>query len=154
MGRRRKVRESALQVLFQLEFDDSAPDDNLEWYWRDKKPDKDEKDGVIRLVRSVVSHRDAIDDAIQSVSEHWRLSRMVLVDRNILRIAVFEMMFGEDRLAPAIVINEAIEIAKKFSGEQSAMFINGILDALRQKLESNPDERKHEKDGTDEPEKT
>jgi len=135
MGKKRKVRESALQVLFQLEFDESSPEPSLEMYWADRNPGADEKDGVTGLVMGVMAHRDAIDEAIQAVSEHWRMSRMVLVDRNILRIAAYEMMFGEEDLAPAIVINEAIEIAKKYSGDRSAVFINGVLDALKQKLE-------------------
>jgi transcription antitermination protein NusB len=146
MGKRRKVRESALQVLFQLEFDESSPDQSLEKYWADRKSSADEKDGISRLVTGVMTHREAIDHAIQAVSEHWRMSRMVLVDRNILRIAAFEMMFDED-LAPAIVINEAIEIAKKYSGERSAVFINGVLDALKQKLKSDAENTKDEKDG-------
>ena len=133
MGKRRKARESTLQILFQLEFNDSQPDVPLGYDGDGGKAGKDRLDDVLSLVRGVVSHREAIDDAIQSVSEHWRLPRMVPVDRNILRIAAYEMMFGEN-LAPAIIINEAIEIAKKYSGERSAVFINGVLDALAKEL--------------------
>lgn len=148
MGKRRKIREAALQVLFQLEFDESPAEVGLRSYWADKKAGAEEKEGVARLVEGVVSHREVIDDAIQAVSEHWRMSRMVLVDRNILRIAAFEMMFAGEGLAPAIVINEAIEIAKKYSGERSAVFINGVLDALKQKLEI---ERDSDEEETNEP---
>lgn len=147
MGKKRKVRESALQVLFQLEFDESPPGPSLQRYWADRNPGADEKDGVTGLVMGVMAHRDAIDEAIQTVSEHWRMSRMVLVDRNILRIAAYEMMFGEEDLAPAIVINEAIEIAKKYSGDRSAVFINGILDALKQKLKNGAEIHKDKDDG-------
>lgn len=130
MGKRRKARESTLQILFQLEFNDSDFEKVFQVYWKDKKASKEIKDYCRWLIKGVISHQESIDRNIQSVSEHWRLARMPVVDRNILRMAVFELLYEED-VAPAIVINEAIEIAKKFSGEQAAMFINGILDTLR-----------------------
>jgi len=130
MGKRRKSREGTLQILFQLEFDDSDPDDVLNQFWKGKRASREIKEYCGYLVKGVTSHQDSIDRLIQSASEHWRLSRMAVVDRNILRMAVFEL-FYEEELAPAIVINEAIEIAKKFSSDQAAHFINGILDALR-----------------------
>jgi N utilization substance protein B len=130
MGKRRKARESTLQILFQLEFNDSEPEKAFKLYWKDKRASKEVKDYCRWLIDGVVSHKESIDRNIQSVSEHWRLARMPVVDRNILRMAVFELLYEED-VAPAIVINEAIEIAKKFSGEQAAMFINGVLDTLR-----------------------
>lgn len=132
MGIPRKARESSLQILFQLEFDPSSPDDVIQRFWRGKKSPSEERELSDRLVLGIIAQRDKIDSIIQSVSENWRISRMVLVDRNILRIATYELFFG-DNLAPAIIINEAIEIAKKFSDDQSANFINGILDALHKK---------------------
>ncbi len=84
------------------------------------------------LVENVLAHKEEIDSAIQSVSEHWRVSRMAVIDRCILRIAVSELVFDED-IASAIVINEAIEIAKKYGSKESATFINGILDAVKKK---------------------
>jgi len=136
MGKRRKARESTLQILFQLEFNDSEPEKAFKLYWKDKRASKEVKDYCRWLIDGVVSHKESIDRNIQSVSEHWRLARMPVVDRNILRMAVFELLYEED-VAPAIVINEAIEIAKKFSGEQAAMFINGILDTLRKNANKN-----------------
>ncbi len=135
MGRRRKARERALQILFQSEFDDSTPDLIIQQFWQDKKASPEERRYCDQLVRGIHTHRARIDDVIQSVSENWRVARMLMVDRNILRIAVFELFWGE-RLAPGIVINEAMEIAKKFSGERSATFINGILDALSQRSDA------------------
>ena len=132
MGKRRKSREATLQILFQLEFDDSDPDDVVNQFWEAKKASREIKDYSRYLIEGIISHQDSIDRIIQSASEHWRLSRMAVVDRNILRMAVFELFYGEG-LAPAIVINEAIEVAKKFSSDQAAQFINGILDALRRK---------------------
>lgn len=130
MGTRRKARESTLQILFQLEFNDSDAEKAFRLYWKDKKATKEVKDYCKWLIKGVISHRESIDRSIQSISERWRLSRMPVVDRNILRMAVFELLYEED-VAPAIVINEAIEIAKKFSSEQAAAFINGVLDTLR-----------------------
>ncbi len=132
MGKRRKARESTLQILFQLEFNDSDEEKVFRLYWKDKKATKDLKDYCRWLLRGVVAHRESIDKSIQSVSKRWRLSRMPVVDRNILRMAVFELQYEED-VEPAIVINEAIEIAKKYSGEQAATFINGVLDTLSKK---------------------
>ncbi len=130
MGKRRKARESTLQILFQLEFNDSDAEKAFRQYWKDKKATKDVKDYCRWLIKGITSNQESIDKSIQSVSKRWRLSRMPVVDRNILRMAVFELLYEED-VAPAIVINEAIEISKKFSGEQASMFINGVLDTLR-----------------------
>jgi len=132
MGKKRQARESALQILFQLEFNDTQIDSAVSQYWEDRKTSQEVMESTALLVKGVVSHLEEIDSIIQGSSENWRISRMVLLDRNILRIAAYELFFGED-LAPAIIMNEAIEIAKKYSGDQSAIFINGILDALNKK---------------------
>jgi N utilization substance protein B len=104
-------------------------------FWEDRKPESEERRHCEDLVTGILHHKSRIDAVIQSVSTNWRVERMVLVDRNILRVAVYEMFWGE-KLDPGIVINEALEIAKRFSGERSATFINGILDALVQKAEA------------------
>ena len=134
MGKRRKARESTLQILFQLEFHDTKPEDVIDSFWKNKKATKEIKEHSRWLVEGILSHRESIDRLIQSVSANWRITRMAIVDRNVLRIAVFELLHGED-LAPAIVINEAIEIAKKYSSEEGATFINGILDAARKEIQ-------------------
>lgn len=130
MGKRRKAREGALQILYQIEFDDSEPESIVNQFWKGKKAQAEVREYSRWLVLGITSQQSLLDRIIQSVSEHWRLSRMAIVDRNILRLAVFELIHEED-LAPAIVINESIEIAKKFSSDQASQFINGILDALR-----------------------
>ena len=135
MGKRRKAREYSLQILFQLEFDSPQPEETVRKFWEEKKSHKEERELSDWLVKGVITYKKKIDHLIQSVSQHWRISRMVLIDRNILRIAVYELIHGKD-ITPAIVINEAIEIAKKYSGDQSAVFINGILDALTQDLDN------------------
>jgi N utilization substance protein B len=135
MGRRRKARECALQLLYELEFHENEVDAHLENFWRERKEPEEVKEYCEWLVRGVLRERARIDAAIQEVSKNWRLARMALVDRNILRLAAFELE-AEPHLEPAIIINEAIEIAKKFSGEEAAHFVNGLLDALRKKKES------------------
>jgi N utilization substance protein B len=134
MGKRRKARESTLQILFQLEFDTGEPEVVSDSYWKNKRAAKEIKDHSRWLVEKISSHREEIDNLIQSVSANWRISRMAIVDRNILRIAVCELLY-EESMAPAIVINEAIEIAKKYSSEHGATFVNGILDAARKKIQ-------------------
>ena len=145
MGKRRKARESTLQILFQLEFDNTEPEKVLDSFWKNKRATKEIKEHSRWLVDQITSHRENIDQLIQSVSKNWRISRMAIVDRNILRMAVCELLY-EKNLAPAIVINEAIEIAKKFSSEEGATFINGILDAVRKEIQELKTTPKEEKD--------
>jgi len=135
MGRRRKAREETLRILFRLEFEDTQLEKTLIQYWENRKASEEIKEYSTWLVKGIISHQDKIDNIIQRVSEHWRISRMALIDRNILRMAVFELL-NEENIAPAIVINEAIEIAKKYSGDKAATFVNGILDAIRKNLKN------------------
>ena len=133
MGRRRKAREETLRILFRLEFENKQVEKTLTQYWDNRKASEEIKEYSTWLVNGIISDQAKIDNIIQQVSEHWRISRMALVDRNILRMAVFELL-NEENIAPAIVINEAIEIAKKYSGVEAATFVNGILDAIRKNL--------------------
>lgn len=144
MGIRRKARESTLQILFQLEFNDLQSEKTIQHYWQKRKASEEVKEYSQWLVNGILTHKEEIDSVIQSVSEHWRIARMAVVDRNILRMAVYELLFEED-IAPAIIINEAIEIAKKYSSEEAATFVNGILDAIRKKWQSNKKAIKEEK---------
>jgi N utilization substance protein B len=145
MGRRRKARESALQILFQLEFNKPRIEKAVDQFWKEKKASEEIRDYSNWIVKGIVSHQEEIDNLIQSLSNHWRLSRMAHVDRNILRIAVFEFLYEKD-IAPAVIITEAIEIAKKYSSDESAAFVNGILDAIKKKLEIGKDSSKEGKD--------
>jgi len=126
MGRR-ESRETALQILFQLEFNDVLEERSLDHFWKNRKSQNSEY--VQELIKGVVSNKDEIDSLIQSYSKNWRLSRMLYIDRNILRLAVYEMLF-EEGMPVAVAINEAVELAKKFGSNESAKFINGLLDAL------------------------
>lgn len=133
MGERRKARECALQILFQLEFNAGDQPALIRAYWQRQKASKPVREYGAWLVQKILENGAAIDDAIQAASKNWRLARMAVVDRNILRIAVCELLY-EPALVPAIVMNEAIEIAKRFSGEESAVFVNGVLDAVVRRL--------------------
>jgi N utilization substance protein B len=133
MGPRRKARECALQILFQLEFNPADPRDLLKVYWTHQRVSKEVREYGTWIVDRILERGPAIDAAIQAASKNWRLARMAVVDRNILRIAVAELL-DEPTLVPAIVIDEAIEIAKRYSGEESAVFVNGVLDAVVRRL--------------------
>lgn len=146
MGKRRKARENTLQILFQLEFNDPQPEKVLNLFWKSRRASNEIKDYSSWLVKGIISHKKEIDNIIQSVSEHWRISRMAVVDRNVLRIAVFELLF-EENIASAIIINEAIEIAKKYSSMEAATFVNGILDAIRKEIDTLRTSLKEEENG-------
>jgi len=146
MGRRRKAREETLRILYRLEFDNRQPEETLSQYWENKKTNQATREYSTWLVNGIISHHKKIDTIIQNASEHWRLSRMALIDRNILRMAVFELLY-EENIEPAVVINEAIEIAKAYSGNEAATFVNGVLDAIRKNLGNQKKSLKEENDG-------
>lgn len=134
MGFRRKGREYALQVLFQIDVSRQDFEEVFPFFWEDKDDLEDVRVFTERIVRGVIDHLHPIDAIIASNAEHWRLNRMAIVDRNILRLAIYEFLF--ERETPLIVIiNEAIEVAKRFGSEESGAFVNGILDAVKKKVE-------------------
>jgi N utilization substance protein B len=118
-----------------MEFNGAGAEAAIDSFWKNKRAPAEIKDYCRLLVEGILAKRVEIDEAIQSISEHWRVARMALVDRNILRLAAFELLRA-DPIAPAIVINEAVEIAKKYSGPEAATFVNGILDALSKKVQA------------------
>jgi N utilization substance protein B len=126
---RHQSRELALQILFQIEF---APQieyaEFLEVF--EQSFAQDVIDYADLLINGVKNNAEKIDAMIQSASSHWKVSRMAIVDRNILRMAAFEMRLMQDALKPNIVINEAVELAKKYGTAESSSFVNGILDQL------------------------
>jgi N utilization substance protein B len=147
MGKRRTARERALQALYEIEFSGEGPEAALSGASPAGLAPEDAAEYAGWLVRGVVERRDELDALIQATSRHWRVARMTPVDRNVLRLAVLELLAEGATLAPAIVINEAIEIARRFSGEESAVFVNGVLDAVRRRLagkESSEDRHDHE----------
>jgi len=147
MGVRRKGRELALQVLYQLDMQDKlAPGREgelaLELFWKSFAHGEDDEGGTdegdrafaTSLVKGVREHLPVIDEAIRKASRNWRLERMARVDRNLLRLAVYELTFEED-VPPKAAINEAIEIAKRFGTAESPAFVNGILDRCLEDLQ-------------------
>ena len=135
MGDRHRAREFALQMLFQIDIGGSAIEDTLVAFWVDRKARGITREYAERLVRGTILHQGEIDRLIGDSTENWRLERMAGVDRNILRLAIYEFLF-ERETPPIVTIDEAIEIAKRYGGEDSGHFINGILDAVRVKLET------------------
>ena len=130
MAKRRKAREVALQFLYQLDLnsdDDPIPHD--EEFWARHPVDDDTHAFADALVRGTKSNQAKIDHAISQFAEHWDLERMAVVDRNILRQGIFELLWGTG-VPPKVAINEALEVAKKFSTHESSRFINGILDRI------------------------
>jgi len=134
-GERRRSREFALQLLFQLDISPDPVEAAIEEFWKGKRIRKPVVEFATDLVRGATEWREWIDGVLGTSSHHWRVSRMAVVDRNILRLALYEMIVSR-RTPPIVVINEAIEIAKKFGNDDSGPFINGILDAVRVRLES------------------
>ena len=134
MGHRRRAREYAVQVLFQIDLTGDSPETVLRGFWANLDAEPDVRDFTERLVRGVIADREALDQRIVLAASNWRIERMAVVDRNTLRMAVYEML--HDQATPiAVVLDEAIEIAKRFGSEDSGRFINGILDAIRQRVE-------------------
>lgn len=128
---RRLAREVALQILFQIEFAPAISISDLLEVYEDKSPyNKDVLGYADSLVRGVKENLKAVDELIQKSSAHWKLERMASVDRNILRVATYELKFSAEPPPPKVVINEAIEIAKLYGTTESAAFINGILDQI------------------------
>ncbi len=135
MGTRRKSRELALQMLFQADMGRQTPEEVRRTFWSEhSSAHKDVRDFAEDLFR-VASDRGAdIDGLIERHAEHWRMDRMAAVDRNVMRSAVAELM-GFPSTPRAVVINEALEIARKFSSPESVQFINGVLDSIGRELE-------------------
>jgi len=117
-----------------LEFAEGEPEVVISDYWKNQKQPNEVKEYAEWLVRGIYEHLAEVDQKIQEASRNWRLERMANVDRNVLRLAVFEMLF-EKNLVPPIIINEAIEIAKKYSGKEAGVFVNGILDGVYKRLQ-------------------
>ena len=136
MNPRRKAREIALTFLYQWDVrgEDVLPEmDDL--LIKDRR-EPDVADYVKALVHGTIEHREEIDRRISEAAEHWRIERMAVLDRNVMRMATFEMAFRKDDVPPKVAINEAIELAKRFSTGESGAFVNGVLDRIKRGLEA------------------
>jgi len=133
MGRRRKAREVALQVLYEIDFLKIDPQEAVRLFWENFDAPKNVQKFSSRLIEGTVEFQQEIDELISSCSENWSISRMSRVDRNILRLAVYEFLC--EKTPQIVVIDEAVDLAKRFGGEESGQFVNGLLDSLRKRLE-------------------
>jgi transcription antitermination protein NusB len=131
MGKRRKSRELAMQMLFQSDVGKQTPEQVRQSFWkaREEEIDPDTRGFSEDLFRVATTREQEIDTLIEQFSAHWRIPRMPAVDRNLLRLAVAELIGFPGTPVP-IVINESLEIAKRYSGPESLGFLNGILDAI------------------------
>jgi N utilization substance protein B len=132
MGARRKARELALQMLYQHDLPGNLPDAIISTFEDLQKSKPNTREFATRVFKGTVANMQTIDDMIQAQADNWRLSRMAVVDRNILRMSVYEFLH-EDDTPKLVIIDEAIEIAKKFGTQKSSQFINGILDGILKK---------------------
>ena len=140
MGARRKARELALQMLFQADMSGNQPDMIINTFEELQKSKPNTREFATKIFRGTVDNLERIDDMIQNQAENWRLSRMAAVDRNIIRMSVYEFLHETDT-PKLVVIDEAIEIAKKYGTQKSSQFINGILDGILKRYNLAADEK-------------
>jgi transcription antitermination protein NusB len=132
MARRSRAREVVLQLLFQWDQNPTVvPRKVISRFVRDRLLDDDELSTyALSLYDGVLAHKDAIDEALKAAATNWRLTRMTPVDRNVLRLGAFELLFEKNRQPLEVVLNEAIELSKRFGSEDSPSFVNGVLDRV------------------------
>src|SRR4030095_8995594 len=136
MGSRRKARECALQMLFAADVSEATSENVVRSYWAELgEPELDDtaREFATCLASGTLANLELLDERIRSRAEHWRLSRIAVVDRNLLRLAVYEFLY--EPTPRTVAINEALEIARRFSTYEATQFINGILDAIKRDLD-------------------
>lgn len=133
---RRLAREWVVQFLFQTEFNPGELDEALADFWDDeeKKPQERDRTYVNEVIRGVIDQQIKIDRMLKRCTDNWDVDRLGVLDRTVLRVAVYEMLYRSD-VPPVVSINEAIEIAKAYSGQKSARFVNGVLDRIQKELD-------------------
>ena len=131
-GKRRKGRELALQLLYGIDLSKKDADEEIRIVEEQSCEDAAVKDFAVKLVKGTIESLKRIYEFISECSSNWRMDRMASIDRNVMRIAIYE--FVRDETPPAVVIDEAIEIAKKYGTEKSGSFVNGVLDCVRKKI--------------------
>jgi len=137
LGRRSKSREFALQALYQLNIAKQDVNAVLAQFQEHFLPGGEADEFLRRLVLGVLEHREELDRLIEQYSENWRLDRIDVIDRNILRMALFELLYCQD-IPPKVTINEAIDLGKRYGSEDSGSFINGILDRIQNEVVRKP----------------
>jgi N utilization substance protein B len=133
---RRQAREWTVQFLFQTEFNPEDLEQALTDFWNDeeKKPSDRDRKYVDEVVRGVIEKRREIDRTIAKYTQNWDVGRLGVLDRTVMRVATYEMLFRND-IPPVVSINEAVEIAKAYSGKESGRFVNGVLDRVQKELD-------------------
>jgi len=129
MRRRTKAREYALQLLYQLDLSRTDAAESLDDFWAHHLVPPDVRTFATALVQGTLAQREAIDKLISSHADNWEIKRMAVVDRNILRLGIYELLHVAD-VPPKVSLNESVELAKRFGDEESSKFVNGILDAI------------------------
>jgi transcription antitermination factor NusB len=129
MRKRTKSRECAIQMLYQIDLRRAPCEDVLQDFWVSQEAGEEVRQFAEELVRGTASHLAQIDPLISAHADNWEMKRMAVIDRNILRLGVYELLYVED-MPPKVCINEAVELAKRFGDTESGKFINGILDAI------------------------
>lgn len=133
MGTRRRSRVLAMQALFDMDISQDISEERLEHFYNHFSPSKKTLPFFVKLTKGVIKYRAEIDTLIERYSSNWKISRMSCVDRNIMRVAIYEMLYCQD-IPVKVSINEAIDVAKKFGNEESGAFINGILDSINNSI--------------------
>lgn len=133
MGARTTAREAALQMLFAIDATGGDVDQAISDFWRELPGDAEGRDYADALVRGVRKDAEALDARIRAASQNWRLERMARIDRNALRLGTYELLTRTD-VPRAVVLDEAVELAKRFGGEESSKFVNGVLDRIADDL--------------------
>jgi transcription antitermination factor NusB len=133
MGRRRRSREVALKLLYALDITHEQAADILKAPWIEAVMSDTVRDFTVALVTGVAAHRETIDALVQEWSLNWSLERIGVIERNILRFAIYELLYLDD-IPPNVTINEAVEVAKRYGTDEAPSFINGILDRIKQEL--------------------
>ncbi len=129
MRKRTKSREAALKILYQIEITQDPYEKAQQIYWENNPADSEIREFADQLVSGVIQHRDPIDQWIVKCADNWDITRMAAVDKNILRLASYELLYAEE-IPPKVAINEAVELAKKYGDTESSKFVNGILDKI------------------------
>jgi N utilization substance protein B len=142
MGKRHLAREVAMQVIFELEHGDGDPLAALDYQLEQAQATLDQRDFASNLVQGVLRHREEIDEVVQEAATHWRLEQMAKVERAVLRLATYELLFSPD-VPPKAAINESIELAKTFGGDDAGRFVNGVLGKVAARAASHREAAAH-----------
>jgi transcription antitermination protein NusB len=138
MTKRSRAREVALQLLFQRDHNTGVSREAVEQFVRERVHDEELQRFCLGLYDGVLAHAAEIDQRLAAAAENWRLPRMAGVDRNILRLGAYQLLFAPE-IPPAVSLDEAIELARRYGSAESPGFVNGVLDRLRQGTASSPD---------------